>query len=88
MNSTPTHRTLRFAVLACFASLSLFSAVATDDDKVLFESLKVNGTTVKNVRVTRETPVEIVIMYDGGGATLKRQDLPSALKDLYPYDAK
>ena len=88
MNSTPTHRTLRFAILACFASLSLFSAVVADDDKVLFESLKIGNSTVKNVRLAKETPVEIIIMYDGGGSTLKRQNLTGPLKDLFPYDTK
>jgi hypothetical protein len=46
------------------------------------------NTVVKNVRVTEATPTFVIITYDGGGSKLKRKDLPSELKSLYPYDAR
>ena len=73
-------------IVSVFAVLSALSAVA--EDKVLFESLKLGNTVVKNVRVSSATPANIVILYDGGGSTLDRKKLPRELAALYPYDAK
>jgi len=63
-------------------------SIAAAEEKPLFESLKVSDTVVHNVRVTESTPTHVTIMFDGGGSRLKRQDLPTELKKLYPYDAK
>jgi hypothetical protein len=72
-----------------FALLSFSSSESrAQEDKVLFESLKVGKAEVKNVRVTEATPMHVTVNYDGGASRLKRQDLPPELKALYPYDAK
>ena len=51
-----------------------------------FPTLVIDGKTNTNVRVVRANPAEVVLMYDGGGATLKRKDLPPELQAKYPYD--
>jgi hypothetical protein len=72
--------------LVLTASLLMLSAWLARAEGVLFESLKIGDATVKNVRVVKDTPTEVVVLFDGGGTTLKRQDLPPELQKLYPYD--
>jgi DNA anti-recombination protein RmuC len=67
-------------------ALSLLSASA--EEKVLFDSLKLGDAVVRNVRVKDVTPTHVTVYHDGGGARLRRQDLPPELKTLYPYDTK
>ena len=77
------------ALLACAMLLltsSVLAQVPSDDDKILFDSLKIGKMTVKNVRVVDSTPTYVTVFYEGGGIRLKRQDLPPELKTLYPYD--
>lgn len=50
-----------------------------------YPSLKIGDETYKNVRITKTTPLELTLLYDGGGRTIKLQDLPSPLKEKYPY---
>jgi hypothetical protein len=72
-----------------FALLSFSSSESrAEEDKILFESLKIGQAEVKNVRVMEATPIHVTVTYDGGASRLKRQDLPSELKALYPYDAR
>src|SRR6266436_5753883 len=78
---------LRCAIVV-ITFLAQMMRVASAEEKVLFESLQIGKTVVKNVRVTDSTPTHVTIFYDGGGSRLKRQDLPPELKSLYPYDAK
>ena len=76
-------------VLTLISALSFISPnVRGQDEKVLFESLRLGDTVVRNVRVTEATPTHVTLSYDGGASRLKRQDLPAQLKSLYPYDAK
>jgi hypothetical protein len=77
---------LRTLLGTCFLAFAV--AVTAAEDKVLFESLKIGGTEVKNVRVKDVTPTHVTVYYDGGGSQLKREDLPPELKKLYPYDAR
>jgi hypothetical protein len=72
---------LAIAIAACVA---LPTAAA---DTVVFDSLQLGDTTVKNARVKEATPTHVTVWYDGGATKLKRQDLPRELKALYPYDA-
>jgi len=74
--------------LLVFGVAAFVSNATPSDDKVLFESLKLGDTVVKNVRVKNVTPTHVTIHYDGGGSQIKRQDLPPELKKLYPYNAK
>jgi murein DD-endopeptidase MepM/ murein hydrolase activator NlpD len=79
---------LALLLLAC-AILSGIASRAVADEKILFESLKLtDDSTAKNVRVKKVTPTHVTITYDGGGSSIRRQDLPAELKTLYPYDAK
>src|SRR5262245_50004570 len=73
-------------ILSVFIALAAVSVSA--EDKVLFESLQLGDTMVKNVRVKDATPTHVTLYYDGGGSRFKRQDLPPELKKLYPYDAR
>jgi DNA anti-recombination protein RmuC len=68
--------------------LFILPNVRSQDEKILFESLKLGDTVVRNVRVTEATPTHVTLSYDGGASRLKRQDLPAQLRALYPYDAK
>jgi hypothetical protein len=68
--------------------LLLACAVFAGDEPVVLPSLKLDGNVVKNVRVKDATPTDVTILFDGGGTKLKRKDLPSELKALYPYDPK
>jgi hypothetical protein len=74
--------------LVVFAITRFAAAAMADDDKVLFESLKLGDSVVKNVRVKNVTPTHVTLHYDGGGSQIKREDLPPELKKLYPYDPK
>lgn len=53
-----------------------------------YPSLKIVDETFTNVRVVKATPIELTILFDGGGRTIKLEDLPPELKAKYPYDAK
>ena len=89
MNPKSSFRMLHrivFAFLLLALALGPFGAVG--EDRFLLPSLKLGNTTVKNVRLSSETPVSIVILYDGGGSTLDRKKLPPELATLFPYDAK
>lgn len=57
-------------------------------DRAEFKQLNLGDRTVTNAYVSSETPVELVVMWDGGGKTFKRAELPPALKERYPYDAR
>ena len=50
------------------------------------ETLVINGRTNSHVRVVSANPVEVVVMFDGGGATLKRTNLPPEFQAKYPYE--
>ncbi len=52
-----------------------------------YETLKIGNKSYRNVRVVAATPADVTIIFDGGGAAIKRQELPSPLKEEYPYDA-
>jgi hypothetical protein len=78
---------LRLVVLVS-VSLTLAALSLSAEDKVLFESLQLGDTVVKNVRVKEATPTHVTVYYDGGGSRFRRQDLPPELKKLYPYDPK
>ena len=86
-NSTRSWMKTTMRVITSLMVLS-GSLLAGADDAPLFESLRVGDTVVRNVRVARATPLEVTLLFDGGGTTLKRQDLPKELKTLYPYDAR
>jgi hypothetical protein len=73
-------------IASAFVACSVFTAIA--EEKVLFQSMKLGPTVVKNVRVSAATPVDVTILYDGGGSVLDRKKLPPELATLYPYDAK
>lgn len=88
MQPTPSPLILLALTLTLAAPVQFTVAGAVDEERILFESLKINGVTVKNVRVVKETPTEIIVLHDSGGAMWKRRDLPPGLKELYPYDAK
>jgi hypothetical protein len=53
-----------------------------------YESLTLGETTYRNVRVVATNAAEIVILFDGGGATVDRRDLPPDWQVRYPYDAE
>jgi hypothetical protein len=76
------------AIILGLVLLACAIAPASGEDKVLFESLKLGDTVVKNVRVKDSTPTHVTVYFDGGASRFKRQDLPPELKKLYPYDAK
>jgi hypothetical protein len=50
-----------------------------------YPTLKIGDETYKNVRIVKATPLELTLLYEGGGRTIKLQDLPTALKEKYPY---
>jgi hypothetical protein len=50
-----------------------------------YPTLKIGDETYKNVRIVKATPVELTLLYDGGGRTIKLQDLSTPLKEKYPY---
>jgi len=52
-----------------------------------YPTLKIGDETYKNVRVVKSTPIELTLLYDGGGRTIKLEDLPGELKAKYPYSA-
>src|SRR5829696_8013147 len=52
-----------------------------------YPTLKIGDETYKNVRVVKATPIELTLLYDGGGRTMKLEDLPAELKAKYPYNA-
>lgn len=52
-----------------------------------YPTLKIGDETYKNVRVVKSTPIELTLLYDGGGRTIKLEDLPAELKTKYPYNA-
>jgi hypothetical protein len=52
-----------------------------------YPTLKIGDETYKNVRVVKSTPIELTLLYDGGGRTIKLEDLPEVLKAKYPYNA-
>jgi hypothetical protein len=52
-----------------------------------YPTLKIGEETYKNARVVKVTPVELTLLYDGGGRTIKLEDLPAELKEKYPYNA-
>lgn len=74
--------------MAILMAAILLTQVAADEDKLLFESLKIGRNVVHNVRVVDSTPTHVTLFFDGGGTRMKREDLPPELKALYPYDAK
>ena len=88
MNKKPiiAYLSAHLVALAVVAG-TVFSAVA-QEKKVLLESMKLGDLVVKNVRVIDATPTHVMVIFDGGGSRLKRQELPPELKALYPYDAK
>ncbi len=51
-----------------------------------YPTLKIGDETYKNVRIVKATPLELTLLYDGGGRTIKLQDLPAPLKEKYPYN--
>jgi hypothetical protein len=51
-----------------------------------FATLKIGDTMRTNVTVIRTNAAELILLFYGGGATVKREDLPEPLKSLYPYD--
>lgn len=53
-----------------------------------FKELNLGDRVVTNAYVSTATPLDVVVMWDGGGKTFKRQELPPGLKELYPYDAR
>lgn len=63
----------------------VFSAHA---DRAEFKELNLGDRSVTNAYVSSETPVELVVMWDGGGKMFKRADLPPSLKERFPYDAR
>ena len=87
MNPMFSFRTLHQIVFAALLWV-LWPSGAAGEERFLLGSLKLGNTTVKNVRLSSETPVSIVILYDGGGSTLDRKKLPPELATLFPYDAK
>lgn len=68
--------------------VGLFVAVSVCDAGEYFESLKIGDTVRKKVRVIADTPVDVLLYYEGGRELIKRKDLPQELKAKYPYDAK
>jgi chromosome segregation ATPase len=56
-------------------------------EEATYPTLKVGDETYKNVRVVKATPIELTLLYDGGGRTIKLEDLPAELKAKYPYNA-
>jgi hypothetical protein len=52
-----------------------------------YPTLKIGDETYKNVRVVKATPLELTLLYDGGGRTIKLEELPAELKEKYPYNA-
>jgi uncharacterized phage infection (PIP) family protein YhgE len=50
-----------------------------------YPTLKIGDETYKNVRIVKATPLELTLLYDGGGRTIKLEDLPPGLKEKYPY---
>jgi hypothetical protein len=83
-----TTRQISLGSLGVLLLLFLNGKGAGAENKVILESMKLGDKTVNNVRVTKETPIEVSVVFEGGGASLKRQDLPPQLRALYPYDAK
>jgi len=65
------------------ALLSLAVCIAQES----YPTLKIGDETYKNVRVVKSTPIELTLLYDGGGRTIKLEDLPAELKAKYPYNA-
>jgi hypothetical protein len=51
-----------------------------------YPKLKIGNDTYTNIRVVKATPIELTLLYDGGGRTIALQDLPPELKAKYPYD--
>jgi len=85
---TTSQRIIRLTILIGLWPLILFDSLG-QDEKVLFESLRLGGTTVTNVVVISATPTHVMLKYNGSAmSNVKRQDLPPQLKVLYPYDAK
>ncbi len=82
------HSVKQFVVLALTALMALASFTAAGVEKILFDKLNLNGTEVKNVRVSKVTPVSVIVLYDGGGSQCDRKNLPPELAALFPYDCK
>jgi hypothetical protein len=52
-----------------------------------YESVAIGKETLKNVRVF-PSPVDLLLIYDGGNRRIALQQLPESLKAKYPYDEK
>jgi hypothetical protein len=51
-----------------------------------YESLTIGEKTYRNARIVATNAAAIVVMFEGGGATIDRRDLPPELRAKYPYD--
>ena len=86
MKTHGLNRSVKQSLVLALVALASFAAAGAE--KVLFESLKIGNTEVKNVRVSTVTPVSVIVLYDGGGSQFERKNLPPALASLFPYDRK
>jgi len=69
--------------------LALLLSSAWSRAAEVYPTLSLGGQTYTNVHVIQETPVELLFRADGPWwKRVKRQDLPDALRDRYPYDAE
>jgi hypothetical protein len=69
------------------SALLAFVAMAVCYGAETYPTLTIGDETYKNVRIVKATPIELTLLYDGGGRTIKLEELPPELKAKYPYDA-
>src|SRR5579872_4008539 len=73
----------RLFVLLCM--MVGLSAIAEDQTNAI-PTLTIKGTSYHNVRIASFTPVDAIVVYDGGGLRAKWTDLPESLQKQYGYD--
>jgi hypothetical protein len=73
---------IRVFLLFLAAALSCVAESSTN----VIPSLVIKGRDYKNVHVTSYTPVDAIVVYDGGGMRAKWEELPESLQKMYGYD--
>ena len=76
----------RAALWLAVPMLPVLARAAEVSPPPVFPALFFGGVTNTHVRVVRVTPSKVIVMYDGGGSSLSRSNLPPELQALYPYD--
>ena len=75
-----------FVSLAVLLLVVLLSSPSRGRAAETYESLTIGEKTYRNAWIVATNAAAIVVMFEGGGATIDRRDLPPELQAKYPYD--